>query len=272
MTQIQKALVAGTVALLLEVLVHERFSVRALQARLKELQQSQSVLAERNRQLQAEVDEASLRGRLQSQAQQSSSENREVLRLRAEVTLLRTEAGAARSNTNEVQSWLALVDGLKDAIRRSPEHNIPEFQFMTDEAWVMSSRLLASGWSEFGYTNGIKFAQGCAKMNFAKALSGALQKYLADHAGEFPSDCQQLQPYLDRTTDAAVFGRYEVIRARLVSVMNPGGSSVHEEYQTPPAPSTAGSPDTGEWVIMQKAPLYAGDAKVVIAKTGVHLQ
>ena len=221
--------------------------------------------------------------RIENAQLRSNSNETELLELRAEVTRLRysTAAKSDNSDTNEstvaeIKFWLANVEKLKEILAQSPDKQIPELQFMSPNGWMFSSEAINQGTDEI-YTNAIKLAQGCAKQDFAKSLYEAIQKFMAANNGSFPSDFSQLPPYFDRPVDTAVFQRYEIVQteldAELISnaVPNvPNGKAIQFVYRPPGF--TGPNPKLVEWVVMEKTPLYEGDARIVVSKTGVHLQ
>jgi RNA polymerase sigma factor (sigma-70 family) len=281
MTTLQKTIIGTALVAAVGTGVFEARQASQLRDQVQTLQQQQAPLAEQIRQLQRGRDDATNQvANLNDEIAQIRSDNTELLKLRGEITLLRAEAetGKAASRTNddmetEVKFWLARVEKLKERLRQSPDKDIPEFQFMTDRAWVNSSRLLNSE-SDGDYTNAIDFAQACAKRDFADALFRAIQKYMAGNNGLFPSDFSQTQPYFDKTVDPSVFQRYEIVQAELdaeiVSNAVPPGKSVQFVYRPPGF--SGNNPTPVERVIMEKAALYEGDARIVVSKTGVHLQ
>ena len=279
MTTLQKTLVTATVAVLAGAGIYEARQASQMREQNLTLQQQQAPLAEQVRQLQRERDDATNRwgGLLAENSRLKSNPNQtELLKLRAEVTRLRSSTNATIHNgdTNgpmeaEITFWLARVEKLKEKLQQSPDKQIPEFQFITEQSWMFSSQVV-----DTAFDSAIRLAQGCAKRDFANALYEAIQKYMAGNNGIFPSDFSHIQPYFDKTVDPYVFQRYEIVQAELdaeiITNSLPSGKSVQFVYRPPGFGGT--NPKSVERVVMEKAPLYEGDARIVVSKTGVQLQ
>jgi hypothetical protein len=128
--------------------------------------------------------------------------------------------------------------------------------------------------TDAAFDSAIRLAQGCAKRDFANALYTAIQKYMAGNNGLFPSDFSQTQPYFEKTVNPSIFQRYEIVQAELnteiISNAVPPSKSVQFVYRPPGF--SGNNPTSVERVVMEKSPLYEGDARIVVSKTGVHLQ
>jgi RNA polymerase sigma factor (sigma-70 family) len=283
MTTLQKTIIGAVLTAAVGAGVFEAHQASQLQNQVQTLQQQQAPLADRVQQLQRERDDATnrLAALLVENGQLKSNPNEtELLKLRAEVTRLRNNANATMNNgdTNgpmeaEIKFWLARVEKLKEKLRQSPDKQIPEFQFMTEQSWMFSSQGVNTG-TDSAFDDAIKLAQGCAKRDFANALYAAIQKYMAGSNGLFPLDFSEVQPFFDKTVNSSVLQRYEIVQAELdaeiISNSVPPGKSVQFVYRLP---GFAGAnPTSVERVVMEKAPLYDGDARIVVSKTGVHLQ
>jgi hypothetical protein len=260
--------------------LYEARQASTLRDQVQTLQQQQAPLAEEIHQLQSERDSATNRlADLIAENGSLKSNQPELLKLRGEVTRLRVQednkaAAILTSNMmrSEVEFWLSRVAKLKERVKQSSEQDIPEFQFMTDRAWMMSSQLLIDSDSDKNFTNAIRFAQGCAKNEFGKALEKALQIYSTAIGGGFPTDFKQLQPYIEKLMDDRVFQRYEIVPAKLELVINQDTKTAQQVYRTVDVVSVGSQPATMQWVIFERQPLYNGDARLVVSSTGVHIQ
>ena len=286
MTALQKTFVTATVAVLAGAGIYEAHQAAQLRDQVQTLQQQQAPMAGQIRQLQRERDDATnrLAGLLAENEQLQVGQNEtELLKLRAEVTRLRDNANAKINNgdTNgpmesEIKFWLARVGKLKEKLQQSPDKQIPEFQFITEQSWMFSSQVVNNPGTatDTAFDSAIRLAQGCAKRDFANTLYAAIQKYMAGNNGLFPSDFSQIQPYFDTSVDPSVFQRYEIVQAELdaeiVSNAVPTGKTVQFVYRPPGFGGT--DPTSVERVVMEKTPLYEGDARIIVSKTGVHLQ
>ena len=109
-------------------------------------------MAEQIRQLQRERDDATnrLAGLLAENEQLKLGPNEtELLKLRSRSHALRDNANAKINNgdTNgpmesEIKFWLARVGKLKAKLQQSPDKQIPEFQFITEQSWMFSSQVV----------------------------------------------------------------------------------------------------------------------------------
>ncbi|MEO7300312.1 MAG: sigma-70 family RNA polymerase sigma factor [Verrucomicrobiota bacterium] len=272
MTTLQKTLVAATLVVAVGTGIYEAKQAAAMRAEVKTLQAQR---AGPNQQLQNERDKATRQlAALRNENESLKRNQSELLRLRGEVARLRNEslklsvlqtAATNDSMKTEMELWIARANKLKQRLKEWPEKQIPEFQFITPHDWIFSSLGINSE-LDSDYTNAVKSAQGLAKRRFADALHKSLQKFLADNNGKFPDNFSQLQSSFDLKIDSSIFQRYEITHAKLVNKLNPGGDSVSRVYEVNMADNT------GEWVVVEKTPLYENDYQIIVSQKGVQHQ
>lgn len=142
MTTLQKTLITATLAAAIGTGIYEARQAATLQSQVQILQQQQAPLAEQLRQLQRERDAATNRlASLSEGMAATKSNNTELLKLRGELTRLRTvtdEAAKSRSDSREalVKSWLSREDQLRKSVELHPDKSIPEFKLLSEQQWL----------------------------------------------------------------------------------------------------------------------------------------
>ena len=150
-----------------------------------------------------------------------STNNRDMLRLRAEAAQLRSTIESARqsakvsSETNDpvaamVESWIAALNRIRATVERTPEAVIPEFRLLGERDWWNAAKHIAAGMDEREVLSGMRFS---ARNQFVQLVQPALQKYVQTHDSQFPTDLAQLHPYLQSPVDDAVFERWKIVPA-----------------------------------------------------------
>ncbi len=227
MTTLQKAIIGGTLVLAIGTNIYQGRHNSKLRDRLKAARQQVAQLTEQARQLRNERNSTfqtveALRGEQERLSRNAAEE----ARLRGEVARLRTNAqeiarfkAKAESASNDtaasiVQSWTERVKKLKELVERTPEAKIPEFQLLTAEDW-----LIARGDND---RKTLSHLRDLAQRRFAQHLEAALQKYLAAHQSQAPTDLAQVQPYFEPPMDKAVLQRWKIAPASEVPYVRMG--------------------------------------------------
>jgi hypothetical protein len=221
---------------------------------MQTIEQQQGPLAKELGQLTSERDDAARSLAGLQEAPRISTGSRDLLRLRAEAARLHSAIESARQSakvsneTNDpvaatVKSWLAGLDRIEAAIKRTPEAVIPEFQLLQQEDWWWAAKQIAAGTDERKAVSKLVL---CAENRFVNEfLKPALRKYLQAHDSQFPTDLAQLRPLFSSPVDDAVLERWKIAPT--------------SEFK---GQSVAGA----KYVITQKAPDEVAGAKYVITQ------
>ena len=230
MTTIQKTLIATTVAAALGTGIYKARQTSLLREEAQTLQQQQAVLAEQIRQLQHEREDAT--NRLAA----IEDENRRLKsgQPAAELVKLRSEAERWRNAANDptassARASLANIELLKQRLEQTPGAKIPEFQFLTEEDWlIVAKRSLGT---DEDYRRAFAALRNTAERAFRPLLQAALKQYLQANPGQVPTDLSQIQPFFKPPVEEALLQRWQIAPA--------------ENYPT----IEVGS----KWVVIQKA-------------------
>ena len=191
-----------------------------------------------------------------------STDNRELLRLRAEATQLRSTIESARqsakvsSETNDpvaamVESWIAALNQIRTAVERTPEAVIPEFRLLGEGDWWNAAKHIAAGMDEREVLGGMRFS---ARQEFSQLVQPALQKYVQTHNSQFPTDLAQLHPYFKSPVDDAVLERWQIVPASEFPGIPAQGNNPEATYVvTQRAPSPIDEADETRWLIQPNA-------------------
>lgn len=234
MTTLQKTLVTATVAGLTGFGIYEARQTVQLRERNQTLQQQQAPMAEQIHQLQSERDEAA--NQLAALREENDRLNRntaELLKLRGENARLRNETLAARPNKADAsidvaaKSWLARVSNLKQRLAQTPDANIPELQFLTEEDWLgAASNVLET---DVEYRRALSSLRQRARNKVAPVMLEALKQYAETQNGEFPSDLSQLMPFFKSPLDGSILERYEILPMKNLPVSLRGSMAIAEK-------------------------------------------
>lgn len=139
--------------------------------------------------------------------------------LKAEIERLQTQVAQLRSDP--ANSWQERVDLLHEVLNKLPEQGIPELQLATDDDWLDAAKEKLETAED--YRRALAKLRNLAVTKFAHLAQSALMQYVRAHDGQFPADLSQLQPYLDRSIDHAIWQRYMIVAADTVSSLRMGG-------------------------------------------------
>jgi serine/threonine protein kinase len=148
----------------------------------------------------------------------------ELLKLRGEVTRLRTESRAAAQAdiADEPHGALARavqarVKKLRETLQQNPERQIPELQFLTLTNWFdVASR------HELDSTEDLERAldslENVAWQAFVRQmLRPAMSNYVRANNGQVPTEFSELKPYFSAPIDEAILSRYRMVQNGNVS-------------------------------------------------------
>jgi RNA polymerase sigma factor (sigma-70 family) len=219
MTTLQKAIVGTVLAVAVGTEIYQAHETGSLRTQMQTIEQQQGPLAKELGQLTSERDDAARSLAGLQEAPRISTGSRDLLRLRAEAARLHSAIESARQSakvsneTNDpvaatVRSWLAGLDRIEAAIKRTPEAVIPEFQLLQQEDWWWAAKQIAAGTDERKAVSKLVL---CAENRFVNEfLKPALRKYLQAHDSQFPTDLAQLRPLFSSPVDDAVLERWKI--------------------------------------------------------------
>jgi hypothetical protein len=172
----------------------------------------------------------------------------EVLRLRAEITLLRQEAretgqvagvGAAEPIRATFQTLEARVTSLKERLEQMPQTKIPELRYLKEKNWLDVVLGLKKLETDDEYREALNILRAEAKGEVGGKLQAAVRKYAEANGGMLPSDLAQVQSYLEEPIEPAILERYQMVGTgklddlrRDQSVFQEVAPPVDEEYDT----------------------------------------
>ena len=245
MTTMQKTLIAAILGLAAGTGIYEARQASTLRTQVEMLQHQQAPPTEQIQQLQRERDDATNQlASLVEEIRALKNNSAELLRLRAEVSRLRSDANDPGESS--AKSWLTRVNELKRRLEQTPGAKIPELQFLTEESWLDAAK------GEFKTDEDYRKAMAALRMEgtmkFGLMLQAALTKYARANHWQFPTDLSQLQPYSNDPLDSAILQRYQIIPGIYV------GNRV----------------TIGDWAITQKAPVDEQyEVRVSIGMNGI---
>jgi RNA polymerase sigma factor (sigma-70 family) len=220
MTTMQKTLLATALAVTVGTGVFEAQKGAPIQSRLSSFEQERAPLAAEIEQLRQQRDNAgNALNALRAITKSNDVQTRELARLRNELTKLRSESReladlkAAITNDPSVsaaKSWLDRVNKLKHGLAQSPNQQIPELQFLSDQDWLNAVRNTNELSTETDIDQALSILRNSAKNDFAGQLQMALRAYAQANAGQPPTELSQIDSYLPSPVGDAVLLRYNL--------------------------------------------------------------
>ncbi|HKW31070.1 MAG TPA: sigma-70 family RNA polymerase sigma factor [Verrucomicrobiae bacterium] len=231
MTTLQKTIIGAALVAVMGTGVFEAHQASQLRGQIQTLQQRLAPLAEQNRQLQRERDDATNRlAGLQVENEQLKSNETELLKLRAEITRLRADsqqlAGLKSGSSENVTesdeaAWLERIRLLKQRLAQTPEAQIPELQYLTEDDWLRAAKHKLE--TEDDYRAAFSQLDADAEGNFLRIVETGLRKYLDANNGRFPADLPQLKSYFTNAPADELLQRYQIVPADSVPQANLAG-------------------------------------------------
>ena len=221
MTTFQKAIVTATVVVLAAVGVYEAHQAAQLHDQVQTLKRQQVPLTEQITQLQRERDyTANQLAVMAGELAKNEDDNLELLKLRAEISLLRdqpqaSKQGTARDSVDEAaREMVNRVNQLKQYLERNPDKKIPELQFLSDNYWLSASSNAGLESKDFetesDYEQALERLRGNAESSFAKIVQEVMRKYSAANNGKDATDLSQLQKYCEPNVGDLMQQLYEI--------------------------------------------------------------
>jgi type II secretory pathway pseudopilin PulG len=219
---------------------------RQAQARLRD--RDEALRQQTNQLAQLTADNQRLAGLLaRSKSSRALPDNRELLKLRAEVGHLKRSVYEMSIFNSEAplsaEEKLALlkrqyagqVTRLKEWLEANPAEKIPELTSLPDQYWTDAVSTLET---DDDFARAMSSLRANAELRVLGGLQAAMRQYSRDNNGQFPADLSQLKPYFGSSIpiDDAILQRYAIVAAsNLPGELQPGG----------------------DWVITQTAPVNA---------------
>lgn len=206
----QRIFIAAGV-LIIAAAIFEAVQASKSSAQVQALQQQQNQLSDQTTQAGRQRDDAI------NQLSALQSENQQ---LRARLTLLEASfrqlkeikahdsAEAHDPIQSTLVSWLGRVNNLKQRLDMSPDQQIPEMQFLTDQDWLNATHDDIE--TDDDYRHALSALRNAAEGEFQKMLSSAVSAYAKANGNQFPTDVSQLQPYFPSPVDNSILQRWEV--------------------------------------------------------------
>ena len=234
MTTLQKTAIAATIAVLAGAGIYEARQAAQLREQVQKLQP----LVEQNQQLQNCFADATnqLTGLLAENSRLKSNSNQsEVLKLRGVVTQLRNKLTEVVSDSGQnandplftaAKTWGSRAIAFSEKIARSPEQNIPEFQYLSESHWL---DVVKDVDFEEDFESAAQMLRDSAKNRFGTELRDAFKKYLeANPAGDLPTELGQLKPYFSHPPSDDILKRYTLLQLGKVADLAKDAALVDE--------------------------------------------
>ncbi len=236
MTTLQKTLVTVTVAALAGAGIYAVHETAQLRDQVQTLQKQQAPMAEQMQKLQSSFADATnrLAGLLAENSQlKAASHQNELLRLRGEVTRLRSDAEQANDPfVKQALRRKANVQKMKQLFLEHPDQQIPELQLLSDQDFFDLARD-----QDLESSNGIRIAYGeirnRAVNQFAMQLQQALGKFYQSNSNQPPGTVLALAPFFDPPADNAILDRYHLIETGKAVVAGWSGGWAISQKETP---------------------------------------
>jgi len=228
MTTLQKAVIGAALAVAVTAGVYETLqSARAGEEKLG-IQQQQAPLVEQVEQMTQDRDEAKRRlDSLRAEHERLVGNAAELLKLRSEVARLRQELRPLSQGNDEAthdptaalaQAWAGRITLLKQRFEEWPGKKTPELQLLTNEDWLKEASKHDLE-SDTTCREAMSRLRSVAKLKFADAVKGAMERFLQSNQDQLPTDATQLAPFLKPPMDSFLDG-YELAKRGWVSLGN----------------------------------------------------
>jgi RNA polymerase sigma factor (sigma-70 family) len=222
MTTFQKTMITAVLVVTAGAGIFEAHQNSESQKQIQSLQQRQNSSNDQLTQLQRERDDATnqLAGVLAENARlnaqlNSNANGHELLKLRGEVTQLRTANAQNDSHdpTDEAAKGVAAtVKQMKQWLDQNPNAKIPELQYLTEQDWMRGASYSGAWKTDDDFGRGLSQLRRDAKRAFANSLGDALANYVAGNNGQLPADVSQLASYFNPPIDGTMLQRYKLLR------------------------------------------------------------
>ena len=213
-----KTIVTAALVATVSAGLFEAHQAAQLRTQNQTLQQQQASLTAQIQQLSQSLADATnqLTGLLAENARVKSNSNQnELLKLRGEVTRLRTANAQNDSNdpTDEAaKGFAATVKQMKQWLEQNPNDKIPELQYLTAQEWLRGASYSGSWKTDDDFDRALSQLRRDAKRTFAYSIGEALANYIAGNNGQLPGDISQLESYFNPPIDGTMLQRYQLLQ------------------------------------------------------------
>jgi RNA polymerase sigma factor (sigma-70 family) len=218
MTTFQKTIVAAALITTVGAGVFEAHQAAQSRAQSQTMEQQQTSMTAQMQQLNQSLAEATnrLSGLLAENARLKSNSNQnEVLRLRGQVTQLRTANAQNASNdpTDEAAKGnAAKAKQLKQWLEQNPGNKVPELQYLTAQEWLRGANYTAELKTEDDFERALSQLRRDAKRTFTYSIGEAMANFVAGNNGRLPGDISQLVSYFNPPIDGTILQRYQLLQ------------------------------------------------------------
>ena len=218
MTAFQKTMITATLVATVSAGVFEAHRAVQLRTQNQTLQQEQGSLTAQIQQLSQSLTDATnqLAGLLAENTRvKANSNNKELLKLRGEVTQLRTANAQQHSNDpaeEAAKAVAAKAKQIKQWLEQNPNEKIPELQYLTAQEWLRGANYAADLKTDDDFDRALSQLRRDAKRTFAYSMGGALANYIAGNNGQLPGDISQLESYFNPPIEGTTLQRYQLLK------------------------------------------------------------
>ncbi len=157
-------------------------------------------------------------------ARPPAGDQRELLRLRAEVSRLQGNARQKATEASDPASGVARTLAaravqLKQRLEQMPDKKIPELQLLSEQDWLDAVKH-GNLETEADYRQALSELRSIAKKDFGAILRPALDSYIQSHDGQLPNDLAELKPLMQPPVDDSILQRYSLLLTGKVSNLN----------------------------------------------------
>lgn len=235
MTTLQKTIIATALVATVGAGIFEAQQKSEAQKQIQSLLQWQNSVNDRFAQLQRERDEATnqLGGLIAENARLKSNANEhELLKLRGEVTQLRTAKAQNESSDptdQAAKAAAAKVKQMQQWLEQNPDKKIPEFQYLTAQEWLRGANYSGDFKTDDDIDRATSQLRRDAKRTFANLMGDALDSYIAANNGQLPGDISQLQAYFNPPIDGTMLQRYQLLQTGNLSDLSANAPVIAEK-------------------------------------------
>jgi RNA polymerase sigma factor (sigma-70 family) len=208
MTTLQKSACVAVLAIATGFGIYEAAVAQQQRNTLADLGERKEHLAAEIRQTRSENDAA----------------NRRLAKAETEIDAI---LGASKSPTRasetaaleQMKTWLANVDRLKDALRRRPELAIPELAFVDEKTWFEIAAQMPVD-TEEGLRRALAQLRARGENLFGIKIMAALGAFTKSGATQLPATPAGLLPFFDPPIAPELLDRYEMLQAGPINALS----------------------------------------------------
>lgn len=170
----------------------------------------------------------------------------------AEIQSMRSLATAGNPEfESALEGWLNRVQALTKWLEKMPEKRIPQMKLLTEEDWLEAAKN-AKVDTPLGAREALAALRRLALQKFTRPMHQALELYLKENGGQFPTDPRLLAGYFDPEVPIEMLSNFEVGEDKTTRSFDANGAPV------PQAPRLAVSSKIVDDVYDTRVSLFAG--------------